>query len=118
MTEHITKEYEVSSLPHRATRARYTHEIANTEARIHADLELVKQLVKVCDKTLVDEPTEGSHETRVFDGKYLLEERLERHILAQTEEQEGEQEEGSTDAPKVVDAVRDKCLLILCKPRR
>jgi len=100
-----SKDWQASNSPHRATRPRYTHEIANSEARIRADLELIKSLVKVCDHAMTEKPIVGEKEPLVLDGTALLEARLVDHILAKTEAQEGDQEEGSVTAPKIADAV-------------
>ncbi|GJJ69783.1 hypothetical protein EMPS_02131 [Entomortierella parvispora] len=98
-----SKDWQASTSPHRATRPRYTHEIANSEARLRADLELIKSLVKVCDQAMIEKLVVGEPEPVTLDGTPLLEARLADHILATTESQEGDQEEGSVTAPKIAD---------------
>jgi hypothetical protein len=104
ISEPTTTDFQISDSPHRATRARYTHEIANSEARIRADLDLVKELAKVCDQTLTEVATTESEETQTYDGTALLESRLADHILA-SEAQEEDEEDASMAAPKIANVV-------------
>jgi len=80
LSEPTTEDFQVVTTPHRPTRARYTHEIANTEARIHADHELAVEVARICDKNLTG-PTEMESESTVFDGVSLLQARLKDVIL-------------------------------------
>ncbi|KAG0197789.1 hypothetical protein BGX28_008710 [Mortierella sp. GBA30] len=97
MNEPSTEEFQVVITPHRPTRARYTHEIANSEARIHADYELAVAIAKVCDQNLTD-PADMESETNVFDGVSLLQARLTDVILASDVAMEDEQDEAAQAA--------------------
>ncbi|KAG0344204.1 hypothetical protein BG004_004639 [Podila humilis] len=105
MSEPATEDFQVSAQPHRATRARYTHEIANTDARISADYQLAVALAKVCDENLRAAATEEDPEPRVYDGSSLLESRLSDVIkpAQDTKMDEGDTEEGAIAPVKVVD---------------
>lgn len=105
-----SKDWQVSNSPHRATRPRYTHEIANSEARIRADLELIKSLVKVCDEAMMEKPVAGEAEPKKLEGSLLLEIRLVNHILAKTEPQEEDQDEESVAAIKLANVVSSTTL--------
>ncbi|KAI7830482.1 hypothetical protein BC939DRAFT_283434 [Gamsiella multidivaricata] len=80
LSEPVTEDFQVVTTPHRPTRARYTHEIANTEARIHADYELAVELAKLCDTILIGS-TEVESDAVVIDGVSLLQARLKDVIL-------------------------------------
>ncbi|KAI1312646.1 hypothetical protein EDD11_002883 [Mortierella claussenii] len=94
LSEPATEDFQVVTAAHRPTRARYTHEIANTEARIHADYELAVEVAKVCDKNLAD-IEEADLEAPVFDGVSLLHARLKDMIL---ESSDVHMEEGEDDS--------------------
>ncbi|KAI8603483.1 hypothetical protein EDD21DRAFT_30538 [Dissophora ornata] len=96
LSEPATEDFQVVTTPHRPTRARYTHEIANTEARIHADHELAVEIAKICDKNLTG-PTEMESESTVFDGASLLQARLKDVILESSDAtmDEGEHEDAA-----------------------
>ncbi|KAG0225652.1 hypothetical protein BGW41_004599 [Actinomortierella wolfii] len=109
MTEVPTEDYQVTTTPHRPTRARYTHEIASSDARIQADRELVELVAKACDRDLNEavaaEEGEGASNddgdtamsSPKYDGVSLLEKRLQTHILPALEKNvdDSEQEEGA-----------------------
>ena len=100
MSEPSTEDFQVVTTPHRPTRARYTHEIANTEARIHADYELAVAIAKICDQNLTS-PSDMESEAAVFDGVSLLQARLADVILASAVAMEdGEQDEAAQAAMK------------------
>ncbi|KAG0327614.1 hypothetical protein BG000_000879 [Podila horticola] len=109
MTEPATEDYQTSTQPHRVTRARYTHEIANTDARISADYQLAVALAKVCDQNLCDPAIEEDSEPRVFDGSSLLESRLNdvikpSHDINRMED--GDAEDGAIAPVKIADERR------------
>ncbi|KAF9199123.1 hypothetical protein BGZ49_010803 [Haplosporangium sp. Z 27] len=94
LSEPATEDFQVVTTPHRPTRARYTHEMANTDARIHADYELAVELAKLCDSNLTG-PVELESEAVVYDGVSLLHERLKDVILDSSDaamEEEGEED--------------------------
>lgn len=109
MTEPATEDYQTSTQPHRVTRARYTHEIANTDARISADYQLAVALAKVCDQNLCDPATEEETEPRVFDGASLLESRL-NDVIKPAQDinrmEDGDAEDGAIAPVKVADERR------------
>ncbi|KAF9410813.1 hypothetical protein BGZ94_001523 [Podila epigama] len=107
MTDPPTEDYHTSTQPHRITRARYTHEIANTDARISADHQLAMELVKVCDQNLGLAGSEDGTEPRVFDGASLLEARL-KEVKSSLDNRmdEGDQEEGAIAPVKIADESR------------
>ena len=99
LSEPLTDDFLVVTTPHRPTRARYTHEIANTEARIHADHELAVELAKVCDSSLIDPEEEEDDEAEevVYDGVSLVQARL-RDVILENEDasmEEGNQEDAA-----------------------
>ncbi|KAF9973758.1 hypothetical protein BGZ73_002976 [Actinomortierella ambigua] len=106
MTEVPTDDYQVTTTPHRPTRARYTHEIASSDVRIQADRELVELVAKACDRDLneaaaAEEATDGDGDSVMtspkYDGVSLIEKRLQSHILPALEKNvdDTEQEEGA-----------------------
>ncbi|KAF9433422.1 hypothetical protein BGZ76_009480 [Entomortierella beljakovae] len=92
-----TEDFQVVTAAHRPTRARYTHEIANTDARIHADYELSVEIAKTCDGNLTD-AVDAESESIVYDGVSLLQQRLKDVILETSDamEEEGEEEDAQT----------------------
>ncbi|KAG0234655.1 hypothetical protein BGX31_004478 [Mortierella sp. GBA43] len=108
-----TDDFQVTTTPHRPTRARYTHEIANTEARIRADYELAVELAKSCDSGLMD-PKEIDSEETVYDGVSLLQARLKDVILENEEEsmEDGSQEDGAQSTVKRTNERRSLDLFI------
>ncbi|KAF9100388.1 hypothetical protein BGX29_006639 [Mortierella sp. GBA35] len=84
LTEPETEDFQAGTAEHRPTRARYTHEIANSGTRIRADYELAIAIAKACDKTLND-VVEGETDAPIYDGVSLVEARLKDHILAPTD---------------------------------
>ncbi|KAF9936968.1 hypothetical protein BGZ75_009924 [Mortierella antarctica] len=100
MSEPATEDFQVVTTPHRPTRARYTHEIANTDARIHVDYELAVAIAKICDQNLANSSDMDSEAT-VFDGVSLLQARLTDVILASDVAMEdGEQDAAAQAAMK------------------
>ncbi|KAF9165648.1 Kanadaptin [Actinomortierella ambigua] len=109
ITEVTTDDYQVSTTPHRPTRARYTHEVASSDARLQADRELVELVAKACDRDLneavaalaAEGATDSDGDTAMssvtYDGVSLLEKRLQSHILPALEKNvdDSEQEEGA-----------------------
>ncbi|KAF9897921.1 hypothetical protein BX616_004759, partial [Lobosporangium transversale] len=97
ISEPATEDFQVSTTAHRPTRARYTHEIANTEARIHADYELALEIAKVCDRNLM-ESAEADSGVAVYDGVSLLQARLKDMILESSDVpmEEGEEDSAQT----------------------
>lgn len=81
LTEPETEDFQATTAAHRPTRARYTHEIANSGTRIRADYELALAIAKVCDQSLND-AVEGETDAPIYDGVSLVEARLKDHILA------------------------------------
>ncbi|KAG9063976.1 hypothetical protein KI688_004090 [Linnemannia hyalina] len=94
LTEPETEDFQATTAAHRPTRARYTHEIANSGTRIRADYELALAIAKVCDQSLND-AVEGEADAPIYDGVSLVEALLKDHILAPTDTpmDEAEQED-------------------------
>ncbi|KAF9279681.1 hypothetical protein BGZ88_012615, partial [Linnemannia elongata] len=84
LTDPETEDFQATTAAHRPTRARYTHEIANSGTRIRADYELAVAIAKVCDQSLND-AVEGETDAPIYDGVSLVEARLKDHILAPTD---------------------------------
>ncbi|KAG0328940.1 hypothetical protein BGZ99_004014 [Dissophora globulifera] len=114
LSEPATENFQVVTAPHRPTRARYTHEIANTDARIHADHDLALDIVKVCDSRLVGSD-DAELDVPAFDGTTLLQDRLKDVILgsADTEMEGGsDQDEASIAATQRINERRSLDLFI------
>ncbi|KAF9184964.1 hypothetical protein BGZ50_003372 [Haplosporangium sp. Z 11] len=115
MSEPETEDFQVVTTPHRPTRARYTHEIANTEARIHADYELAVAIAKVCDQNLTDSvDTDTEAEVTTFDGVSLIQARLTDVILPTQDVpmQEGDEEDAAQAASRRANERRSLDLFI------
>ncbi|KAF9932684.1 hypothetical protein BGZ65_004375, partial [Modicella reniformis] len=113
LSEPFTDDFQVVTTPHRPTRARYTHEIANTESRIRADYELVVELAKLCDSSLSD-LAEIESEAGVYDGVSLVQARLNDVILEKLDVpmEEAVQEDAAQAATKRANERRSLDLFI------
>ncbi|KAF9586404.1 hypothetical protein BGW38_005521, partial [Lunasporangiospora selenospora] len=127
ISDPATEDFQVSTADHRPTRARYTHEIANSDDRTEADYELAKTLVRVCDENLAksEHSAEGGAEAMErdddtgagggrYDGAALLEARLKDVILPTLDNKmdDGDQEEGALAPVKIVQVRRSLDLYI------
>ncbi|KAF9362181.1 hypothetical protein BGX34_006659 [Mortierella sp. NVP85] len=112
LSEPLTDDFLVVTTPHRPTRARYTHEIANTEARIHADHGLAVELAKICDSSLTNPEEEA--EDVVYDGVSLVQARLRDVILENVDAsmEEGNQEDAAQAAIRRANERRSLDLMI------